>query len=347
MFRYVLKRIVLAFITLFLILSLTFILMKTLPFQKPNVGDVNSLRSYYTGQANLGFLIQSTTELTGYGDPIFSYSIVGSSTTIYFYQEPIMVQYGNWLTNIFTKWDWGNSTYVDFNTPVLTIIARGLPYTISVNIISVIIAVPIGIALGVWAALKKNKPTDHIISTVVMVLISVPSFVMITFLIMSLGYSLHWLPTSWPRSYEPVATKVKGYIIPVIALSFGSICGYTRFTRAELCDVLSSDYLLLARTKGLTKRQSVIRHALRNAMVPILPSILAEIIGVISGSMILESLYSIPGIGTVYFDAISMRDYNLLMADMAVFTTIGLLAGIVLDLSYGFLDPRIRIGAKK
>lgn len=347
MFRYVVKRIFLAAITLFIILSLTFILMKTLPFQRPSVGDVNSLRSYFTGQANLGFLIQSTTELSGYGDPVFSYTTEATGLTIYFYQEPIMVQYGNWLNNIFTKWDWGNSTYVDFNTPVLTIIARGLPYTISVNIVSVVIAIPIGVALGVWAALKKNKPTDHIISTLVMVLISVPSFVMITFLIMSLGYSLHWLPTSWPRSYEPVATKVKGYVIPVIALSFGSICGYTRFTRAELCDVLSSDYLLLARTKGLTKRQSVIRHALRNAMVPILPSILAEIIGVISGSMILESLYSIPGIGTIYFDAISMRDYNLLMADMAVFTTIGLLAGIVLDLSYGFLDPRIRIGAKK
>lgn len=348
MFRYVIKRILLAFVTLFIILSLTFILMKTLPFQHPNVGDKNSLLAYYTNQAGLGYLIQSTEALTGYGDPVAVLATSsGTSLKFYFYQEPIMVQYVNWLKSIFTTFDWGRSTFVDFNVPVLTIIGRGLPYTIGVNIISVILAVPIGVLLGVWAALKKNKPTDHIISTLVMVLISVPSFVMISFLIMTLGYSWHLLPTSWPRSYDPIAMKVKGYIIPVIALSFGSICGYCRFTRAELCDVLSSDYLLLARTKGLTKGQSVIRHALRNAMVPILPSILAEIIGVISGSMILESLYDIPGIGTIYFDAISQRDYNLLMADMAVFTTIGLLSGIVLDLSYGFLDPRIRIGAKK
>jgi ABC-type dipeptide/oligopeptide/nickel transport system permease component len=140
---------------------------------------------------------------------------------------------------------------------------------------------------------------------------------------------------------------VAGFVIPVLSLSFGSICGYCRFTRAELCEVLSSDYLLLARTKGLTKSQAVLRHALRNAMVPILPSILAEVVGVLSGSMILETLYNIPGIGKLFYDAVTQKDFNVLMVDMALFTTIGLVAGIVLDLSYGFLDPRIRMGEKK
>jgi oligopeptide transport system permease protein len=180
-----------------------------------------------------------------------------------------------------------------------------------------------------------------------MIFISVPSFIVITLLVMWFGYDLKLLPTSWPSSSYPTAVKAAGFVIPVIALSFGSICGYCRFTRAELCEVLSSDYLLLARTKGLTKRQAVMRHALRNAMVPILPSILAEIVGVLSGSMILETLYAIPGIGKLFYDAISEKDFNVLMVDMALFTTIGLVAGIVLDLSYGFLDPRIRMGEKK
>ena len=145
----------------------------------------------------------------------------------------------------------------------------------------------------------------------------------------------------------PLGTRIAGYILPVFTLSFGSICGYCRFTRAELCEVMSSEYLLLARTKGLTKRQAILRHALRNAMVPIIPSILAEFIGILGGSMILENLYGIPGIGSLFVTALNSKDYNVLFVDMAIFTTIGLVAGVILDISYSFIDPRIRMGAKK
>ena len=110
---------------------------------------------------------------------------------------------------------------------------------------------------------------------------------------------------------------------------------------------MSSDYLLLARTKGLTRKQAIMRHAMKNAMVPIFPSILAEFIGIMGGSMILESLYGIPGIGKLFITALTAKDYNILFVDMAIFTSISLLAGVVLDLSYGFIDPRIRMGAKK
>lgn len=347
MTKYVIKRVIFAFISLFIILSLTFLLMKTLPMEIPQGTTAETKLAFLNTQAANGYLIASTTQLSGYGNPVASVRLLNSSTTYFFYNRPIMDQYGSWLNAIFTKWDWGTSYAVEVNTDCMDIILKGLPYTIKVNVIAVIISVPLGILLGIVAALNKNKTTDNVISTVVMILISVPSFVLITFMIMIFGYQLKWLPTEWPKSYHSLGQKALGYIIPVIALSLGAICGYCRFTRAELCDVLSSDYLLLARTKGLTKKQSVIRHALRNAMVPILPSILAEIVGVLSGSMILESLYNIPGIGTVFIDALNKRDYNLLMVDMALFTMIGLLAGIVLDLSYGFLDPRIRMGEKK
>lgn len=343
MTKYIIKRVLLAIVTLFIILSLTFILIQLLPFEKP-VGTSSQQLAYYSKQASLGYLVQTSTINEKLGTPLYTTSI--GEKTYYFYQAPILGQYFSWLKNIFTKWDWGVSKSVEPNRDVMSIILKGLPVTIEVNIISVVISVPLGIGLGIWAALKKNKPTDHIISTLIMIFISVPSFVIITFLILTFGYMWKLLPTEWAKSTSPLSAKVAAFVIPVLSLSFSSICGYCRFTRAELCDVLSSDYLLLARTKGLTKKQSVMRHALRNAMVPILPSILAEVVGILSGSMILETLYNIPGIGKLFYEALAAKDYNLLMADMALFTTIGLLAGIVLDLSYGFLDPRIRMGEK-
>ncbi len=345
MVKYVIKRIILALITAFIILSLSFILIKLLPFQKP-IGQAPQMFSYYERQVQLGFVYSFETAHDGYGEQLWSYRDL-SNQMHYYYEVPVMEQYGRWLSNILTKWDWGVSTFISPNVDATVLIAERLSVSIRVNVISVIISVPIGIALGIWAALKKNKMTDHIISTSVMVFISVPSFVLITFLMLIFCYNNKVLPSQWPATTAPLEQKVMGYILPVFCLSFGSICGYCRFTRAELCEVMSSEYLLLARTKGLTKRQAILRHALRNAMVPIVPSILAEFLGILSGSMVLENLYGIPGLGRLFVTALNAKDYNVLFVDMAIFTTLGLLAGVLLDISYGFIDPRIRMGAKK
>ena len=265
----------------------------------------------------------------------------------YYYQVPVLEQYGNWLRNIVTKWDWGYSKTFQPNVSASVIIMSRIGYSIKLNIFSVIFSVPLGILLGIWAALKKNSLTDATISTMVMVFISIPSFVLISFALRILCYDLNWLPSTWPPDTAPLAMRIKGYVIPVFCLSFGSVCYYCRYTRAELCEVMESDYLLLARTKGLTRRQAITRHALKNAMVPIFPAILSEFIGILGGSMILESLYGIPGIGKLFVLSLNYKDYDILFVDMAIFTTISLLAGVVLDLSYGFIDPRIRMGAKK
>jgi len=339
MARYVIKRLLLAFVTTFIILSLTFILMKLLPFTKPIGNDASEKFPYYMNQVNLGFVVDFKNPVEGYGPLLWSYKVQGDHFTHYFYQTPVMQQYFYWLRNIFTKWDWGTSVTLMPNASAIAIIAKGLPTSMVLNIYSVLVSVPLGIFLGIWAALKKNKPTDTIISTLIMVFISIPSFVLITLAISLFGYNTHLLPTQWNGRPE-------SYVIPIFVLSFGSICGYCRFTRAELCEVMESEYLLLARTKGLTKRQAILRHALRNAMVPIVPSILAEFIGILGGSMILESLYGIPGVGYVFIDAIKAKDFNVLFVDMALFTTISLVAAVFLDLSYGFIDPRIRMGAK-
>lgn len=340
---YVIERVLLAFITAFIIISICFLMVKLMPENKP-VGNMETVLSYYNKQVNLGYY-----EVLDHPLPdtqaIFQYQ--DDSITYYYYVRPIMSQYASWLRNVFTKWDWGYSVSIQQGIDVFVLIGERLPTTIIINAITIALSIPAGIGLGILAAVKKNKATDRVISVGVMVFISIPSFVFLTLLVMLFGYVLDWLPTIWPTTAAPTSEKFLGYIIPVLSGFFGGVCGYERLVRGELTEAMASDYLLLARTKGLTKFQSITRHALRNAMVPVLPSILANIISVLSGSAILEQIYGIPGIGQLFVRAINSRDYNVLMADMTVFTLIGLLSGIILDLSYGFLDPRIRMGERK
>lgn len=344
MLKYSIKRILLAFVTAFIILTLTFFLVKSLPQNGIITPDKWVKYAYYHEQAGLSYYIEDTVLRPELGKPLVEIDL-GNNVTAYFWKTPIVQQYFNWIKNIVTKWDWGSSEVILPNAKAIEIILSRLPVSLSINIISVVISVPLGILLGIVAGLKKNTWIDHTISTLVMVLISIPSFVIIIFLVYFMAYKGN-LPSQWPTVDKSNKEKALAFIIPVMSLSFGSICGYARFVRAELCEVMSSEYLLLARTKGLTKNQAITRHALRNAFVPILPSILAEFIGVFSGSMVLESIYDIPGIGNIYIRALNGKDYSVLMVDMAIVTIIGLLAGVFLDLSYGFIDPRIRMGEK-
>lgn len=346
MWKYVLKRMGLALLTSFIILSLTYLLIKCLPFERP-IGMVEDQYAYYENQVADGFVLSSPTPRPEFGELLFKYQIPGTNTTMHYYEKGAVAQYLQWMENIVTRWDWGVSSHIKMGVSASAIIAEQLTYTIRINIFATLISVPLGILLGIVAALNKNNALDHFLSTAVMIMTSIPSFVLITFLLLVFCYNNQILPSQWPADSAPTNEKVLGFILPICCLSFGSIAGYCRFVRAELCEVMSSEYLLLARTKGLTKRQAILRHALRNAMVPIVPSILAEVIGLLGGSMILENLYGIPGIGRLYVTALNAKDYNVLFVDMAVFTTIGLLAGVVLDISYGFIDPRIRMGAKK
>ncbi len=343
--NYIAKRVGLIFFTAFIILSLTFILLKLLPPERP-AGFIDQQIAYFNNQVVLGYMERIWPFRPGdegLADVILNR---GGETYAYYYVS-IFEQYFNWLINIVTRWDWGTSTFIELNTSAIEIIARRLPFTMQINIISLVLAVPTGFILGIIAALKKNKPTDHIISTSVMVFISVPSFVTITLLIGVFAYGLGWLPSQWPSSAAPINFRILGFFIPVLALSFGTIAGFARFMRAELTEIMASEFLLLARTKGLTKTQAVVRHAIRNSLVPLVPGIIGQFIGILSGSIILENLYGIPGIGNLFITAISAKDYNVIMVDMAIFTLIGLFAGLLVDITYGLVDPRIRMGARK
>ncbi|MDE7100367.1 MAG: ABC transporter permease, partial [Anaeroplasmataceae bacterium] len=226
------------------------------------------------------------------------------------------------------------------------------PPTVIINVYSLLISVPIGIGLGIYAALKKNKLQDHFISTLVMIFVSVPSFVYAFLLQYILGYKLKWFEIQIYSLEEAgnswfSLSMLYSMALPILALSFGTIAGLTRFTRAELTETLTSDYMLLGQTKGLTKRQAVVHHALKNAMVPILPSIIASFVSVLSGSLIIEQIFGVPGIGSLYIKSIIQLDYDVFMGCNVFYVFIGLAASIIVDLSYGFIDPRIRMGASK
>lgn len=346
--KYVIKRIILALFTTVIVLSLTYILLCCLKIQPTLQPSIGATFAYYHDQALKGFLVETTSEVDYLGELLDKVTMSASSgnVTYYYYQAPVMERWLLWFGNIVTKWDWGVSSQYEVGRDCLDILLSRLPTTMSINILSVIFSVPLGIAFGVLLALKKDSVFDNISQVFIMIFISIPSFVLISVFIL-MAYQTDWIPTYWPQATDPTSRKVAAYIIPVCVLSIGSMLGYARFVRAELCEVLESEYLLLARTKGLTRNQAIWRHAFRNSMIPVLPSVVSEFISILGGSMILENLYQIPGVGQLYMSAFKSKDYSLLMTDMAFYTIIGLLSGIIVDLSYGFIDPRIRMGAKK
>lgn len=317
MFKYIMKRIGLMLMTFLIIMIMCFVLIKLLPI----VINVN------IGQD--ADIIKAQIEARGYYDPI-------------------PVQFINYVRRIF-EGDFGIGVNMPEyrNQPVLEVFLEKLPPTILINIYSVLIAVPIGLGLGILAALKKNKWQDHTISTTVMIVISVPSYVYAFLIQYLLCFELGWFPLTMNSGYDYASPSMFLSMLPaVFALSFGSIAGYARFTRAELTEVLTSEFMLLARTKGLTRSQATVRHALRNAMVPIFPMIIGEFISVLSGSLVIEKIFAIPGVGKLYLDSINTQDYDFFMMLSGFYTFVGLAAGIVIDISYGIIDPRIRMGAK-
>ena len=217
-----------------------------------------------------------------------------------------------------------------------------------VNFYSIILSIPIGIGLGIFAALKKNTWVDYLISTLTMVVISVPSFVFAFVIQYFFSYKWDLLPFLMKAGRDWFSWDMFVSILsPVLSLSFGVIAGFTRTTRAELTEVLTSEFMLLARTKGLTKAQATIRHAMRNCFVVVIPAIFGEFIGILGGSLIIEKIFAIPGVGGLTLNAINGRDYPIFMLTTVFYTAIGLVAGVVVDISYGFIDPRIRMGSKK
>ncbi len=321
MLKYVIKRILLMLAALFCIATICFMLIRALPMTPPEGATLAEREE-----------IQKIWEARGYN-------------------EPLLVQYGIYLKGIFTRFDFGTSWKIRSMEPAFDLLASRLLPTVLVNLYSLLFAIPVGVLLGIFAAVKKNGWQDHLISTLVVLFVSVPSYVYAFLLQYFFYFKLDLLPPTISSLADAGGSwfsfaMLRSMILPILALSFGEIAGLCRFTRAELTETLTSDYMLLARAKGLSRAEATTRHALKNAMVPILPMIISSFIGILGGSMIIEQIFAIPGVGQLYVQSVTLRDYDVFMVESIFYTFVGLLAGIVVDISYGFIDPRIRMGEK-
>lgn len=317
MLKYIIQRILFMLLTLFVIIGICFVLIRLLP--PPYVAPEDPHKE----------IIEARREAMGYN-------------------KPIAVQFVIFLRDVFTQWDWGVSDKLYVGQDVFQLFIGKMPATMIVNLYSILLSIPIGILLGIFAALKKNTWIDHGISTLTMVVISVPSFVYAFLIQYIFSYRLGWFPFLMKSGDDYFTWEMFVSMLPaVLSLSFGVIAGFTRTTRAELTEVLTGEFMLLARAKGLTRAQATLRHGLKNCMVVILPTVLGSFIGILSGSLIIEKIFSIPGVGQLYINSITAPDYPLFILITAFYTAIGLAAGIVVDISYGLIDPRIRVGSKK
>lgn len=316
MFRYILDRILALFITLFIIVSISFIVVRLMP------GSV-----YEMG-----------------GD--LSQTVIDAMNAKYHFDEPIINQYGYFLKNIFLHWDWGTSAKMRPNVPVFEILKDRIPITLQLNLISLFGALPIGMLAGIVAAIKKNTAIDHAVSFMVVVFISIPSFVFATALQYFVGFKMGAFPIIYNASAVG-ALKYQAMFLPILALAFDPIARVARYLRAELAETMNSEFMLLAKTKGLTYSQSTVRHGLRNSMLPLANIIIPMFANVLGGSLVVENIFAVPGMGGLMVDSINASDHMLTVAILMFYSLISLITVLVVDISYGIIDPRIRMGGKK
>lgn len=258
--------------------------------------------------------------------------------------EPIPVQLVYFLKNIVTDFNFGTSVKIRPGADVFSIIADRIPPTVQLNLLSLLISIPLGLIAGTAAALKRNTWVDNVISFFVVLCISIPSFVFASLMQYTLTFKWSIFPTLYDATATSFGTKLWSMVLPIMALALGPIATITRYLRGELIENLSSEYLLLARTKGLTRTQATVRHAFRNSLIPITNTLIGLLTGIMGGSLVIENMFAVPGMGGQLVDSIKAGDHFLTVALLMFYSAISLVTVLIVDLSYGIIDPRIRVG---
>jgi len=315
MTKYILSRLVALVLTLFIVLTIAFMVLRLMP------GNV-------------------------FENPELPIAVIEALKDKLRLNDPLIVQYGSFLEGILFKNDWGTSVSLEPSVPAFTVLLRRIPLSLQINFISLLAALPVGIMLGIIAALKQNKLPDYIISFLVVLWISVPSFIYASLLQYGLASRLGWFPIVYQPS-GPWVERFRSLLLPMIALSFWPIATVTRYLRGELIETINSEFMLLARTKGLNKFQATVRHAFRNSFLPLTNIVIPMFTFVLGGSLVVEKIFSIPGVGGLMIDSINSRDYPVAIAVLIFYSAISLLTILLVDLSYAVIDPRVRLGGGK
>jgi peptide/nickel transport system permease protein len=262
------------------------------------------------------------------------------------------VQYSNWLKRIVLL-DFGRS-FAPHGRPVLDMIRERLPVTLALNVIELLIIVAMAIPVGVTSATRQYSTFDKSTTVFVFVGFATPDFWLAVMLQILFGVHLGWLPISGLRlpvwEYLPFWRQQWDFashlILPITVATFGGLAGFSRYMRQSMLEVVRQDYVQSARAKGLPESVVIGKHALRNALLPIVTVLGLSVPGLIGGSVIVETIFAIPGMGQLMVQAVYERDYPVIMANLVIVASLTLVANLVADLSYSLIDPRIRVGRR-
>jgi len=267
--------------------------------------------------------------------------------------KPLHVQYWIWLTRL-VRLDFGRS-FAPHGRPVLSMIAERLPITLLLNIVEILIIVALAVPIGVLSATRQYSAFDKFTTIFVFVGFATPEFWLALLLMILFGIRLGWLPISGLRS--PTAEYLSFWrqqfdflshlVMPIMVATFGGLAGYSRYMRQSMLEVVRQDYIQSARAKGLAERVVIGKHALRNALLPIVTILGLSLPTLIGGSVIVESVFAIPGMGQLMVQAAFERDYPVLMGNLVIVATLTLMANLLADLAYSLVDPRIRVGRRR
>lgn len=267
---------------------------------------------------------------------------------LYGLDRPLWEQYVDWLGRII-RLDFGVSLSTDAR-PVMEKIMERMPLTVGMNLISLVLTLLLSIPIGIVSAVKRASFLDRALTVLVFLGFAMPSFWLAMLLMLHFGIDLGWLPLSGLTSLDYAALSPMGkvmdiahhLVLPIFVGLVGSIAGTSRFLRSSMLEVLRQDYITTARAKGLPMRLVIGRHALRNALLPVITMLGLSIPGLIGGSVIIETIFALPGLGQLFYAAVMARDYPLIMGNLVLGAVLTLLGNMLADICYGLADPRIR-----
>jgi len=291
----------------------------------------------------------SPTDLQTQMNPRASVEMKERLRAMYDLDKPLPEQYIRWVGKL-ALLDLGISFSTD-RRPVADKILERLPITILLNVLSLFLILLVAIPLGVLSAVRQDSLFDRVAGVVVFIGFAVPTFWLALLLMILFGVHLGWLPISGIRSlnseYLPPGMAlwdlIRHLILPVLLAAFGGLAGLSRYMRANMLEVIRQDYILTARAKGLSERVVIYRHALRNALLPVITILGLSVPGLIGGSVIFETIFAIPGMGQLFYMAVMARDYPVVMGILFIGAVLTLFGNLIADVSYALADPRIRV----
>ena len=304
--KYVAKRVITAVFTLLVILLVLFILMQLMPGSPFNDEKLTA--------------DQKAALYAKYG-----------------LDQPVVIQFGRYVANML-RGDFGVSYKISKNTPIAQLIAVRLPVSIAIGGYAVALGAIVGLILGLIAALCRDTILDTLCTVISVIGVSVPSYVFALALSFQFGYKWHLFPMLYNT-----AEALNSSVLPSISLSMFTMASIARFTRTEMLEVMQSEYMLLAESKGISGGALIFRHALRNALIPIITVLAPLIVDLMTGSLVVEKIFSIPGVGSLLVNAIQSNDYNVVISLSFIYSALYIAIMLVVDILYGIIDPRIRL----